>query len=581
MDNPSLAEHHPRAKTRFVTYLSLHWPLWVALAALWATTAIIQYLAALRTQGHLIYALDDAYIHMAMAKNLAQHGVYGVTRFEFSSSSSSPLWTLLLALCYFLFGVHESFPFIIDLVVSSLTLVAAYFLLNGIVNKKILMLGVLLALVFLTPMPLLIASGMEHPLHILFVILFLSSATRIITDDAESRNSSSLAILFLLCVGMVMARFESYALVFIVSGLLAIRGRWKIALGVLISAIVPLILYQMISVANGWRWLPNSILVRAGAQDSGINSMDSIVLVPLTSPQFRKFILTRWNTILDAPYLAVLLGSAVLILVYSWRRSKRFWTQEHVMLVSYILVVLAHVQFGRVGQFFRYEAYLIALGIFVLARCSVGLFGVLKQWMATSRARAVGGAIVLLLALQLTVPLLTRCIVALPLIPPASRNIYQQQYQMGLFLQRYYNDGTVAANDIGAICFLADVHLVDLVGLASADIYRLRESNEFNTDQVLNLCDRKQVSVVIAYALWLDFEGLSGFRRAWTRVGAWKINDNVVCGSDVVSFYAAKPDQERPLTENLRRFSMTLPPGVGYWVRSDVVPDSSGTRTLR
>jgi hypothetical protein len=147
---------------------------------------------------------------------------------------------------------------------------------------------------------------------------------------------------------------------------------------------------------------------------------------------------------------------------------------------------------------------------------------------------------------------------------------------MGLFLKRHYNGKTIAANDVGAICFLADIHLVDLVGLASADIYQLRQSNQFTTDQVLSLCDKKQVSIVVAYAVWLQFEGLLGYQREWKRVGAWKIEDDVVCGSNVVSFYAVHEAEEQPLIKNLQSFSMTLPPGVGFWVRSDVTSDSSG-----
>ena len=75
----------------------------------------------LLNDGHIIYALDDAYIHMAIAKNFSQKGVWGVTDEGFSSSSSSLLYTLLLSLI-FLFGPNEIAPLIINLVAATLFL---------------------------------------------------------------------------------------------------------------------------------------------------------------------------------------------------------------------------------------------------------------------------------------------------------------------------------------------------------------------------------------------------------------------------------------------------------------------------
>jgi hypothetical protein len=55
---------------------------------------------------------------------------------------------------------------------------------------------------------------------------------------------------------------------------------------------------------------------------------------------------------------------------------------------------------------------------------------------------------------------------SLVITPQASRNIYEQQYQMGMFLKRCYPGKAVAVNDICAVSYLADVRLVDLLGLA-------------------------------------------------------------------------------------------------------------------
>ena len=58
--------------------------------------------------GRYIYPLDDAYIHLSMARNFAEFQTWGITQYEFSSTTSSPLFTFLLALiikilfCYLL-----------------------------------------------------------------------------------------------------------------------------------------------------------------------------------------------------------------------------------------------------------------------------------------------------------------------------------------------------------------------------------------------------------------------------------------------------------------------------------------------
>ncbi len=48
------------------------------------------------TQGNFTYTLDDPYIHLALAENLARFGHYGLNVEEYSSPSSSILWPFLL-----------------------------------------------------------------------------------------------------------------------------------------------------------------------------------------------------------------------------------------------------------------------------------------------------------------------------------------------------------------------------------------------------------------------------------------------------------------------------------------------------
>ena len=59
--------------------------------------------------GHLIYTLDDPYIHLAVARNILLGG-YGVNATEFSSPSSSILWPWLLAVSEWL-GLGMAGPY--------------------------------------------------------------------------------------------------------------------------------------------------------------------------------------------------------------------------------------------------------------------------------------------------------------------------------------------------------------------------------------------------------------------------------------------------------------------------------------
>jgi hypothetical protein len=49
----------------------------------------------IKTHGHLVYSLDDPYIHLGLAENIAK-GHYGINLTEYSSPSSSILWPFLL-----------------------------------------------------------------------------------------------------------------------------------------------------------------------------------------------------------------------------------------------------------------------------------------------------------------------------------------------------------------------------------------------------------------------------------------------------------------------------------------------------
>src|SRR4029079_5892389 len=69
---------------------------------------------ALRLNGTFIYPVDDAFIHMELAKNLAFYGNWGINSHEFGAASSSILYTLILALLTKIFSAGMILPLVVN-----------------------------------------------------------------------------------------------------------------------------------------------------------------------------------------------------------------------------------------------------------------------------------------------------------------------------------------------------------------------------------------------------------------------------------------------------------------------------------
>ena len=129
---------------------------------------------------------------------------------------------------------------------------------------------------------------------------------------------------------------------------------------------------------------------------------------------------------------------------------------------------------------------------------------------------------------------------------------------MGRFVRRYYQNSTVALNDIGAVNFFADVHCLDLWGLANAEVAAAKRKHTYQVGDIDRLSKQTGPRIAIIYDDW--FTG--GVPLGWIRIGRWTIRDNVIVGSATVSFYAVEPGEARYLSESLSDFSSQLPADV-------------------
>lgn len=493
-------------------------------------------LATWRTSDHhFIYALDDTYIGMAMAKNLALHGVWGVSPYGFSSSDSSLLFPLLMAAGFKVAGVRIGVP----LVLSWLAGLAAIFAAGRIVARYLEPKGQMLALILLvlcTPLFVAGTIGMEHSLHVLLTLVFLAFFLR--EDEAES--GGRLGAIAAISALMVATRYEG--LFFVAAGVcvLAWQRRWKAAAAILAGAAIPVAAYAAFSMAHGGYWLPNSVALKGASGDHPGVAQAAANLAARVQENFS-----------EAPQVFVVLAAVAAAALALLRKERR--------VAQALLVVLGagclHLVLSGVGMYYRYDAYLFGASVVALA-CAFPA-------MRRSAGKAAFAA-AYLLELGSVGVLLIVCVAQIHMLPLIARNIYLRQWQMGRFVAEYYPDATVAANDIGAVNYLSHMHCYDLVGLANQEIFAARRSGGYTTQFLRDDAAAQHVDIAIAYDRWFgDPPGVPvggpPLPASWIRVAHWQIDDASIVGDSTVSFYAVDPAQAAPLRADLEQFAGTLP----------------------
>jgi hypothetical protein len=504
-----------------------------------ALTALVLARSYVTCDHHFIYALDDTYIGMAMAKNLALHGVWGVSPFGFSSSDSSLLFPLLMAAAYRIAGVNLYAPVVLSWIFGLASIFAAQRILAGFFSRK-WQTAALVLLVFGSLLFVVGVIGMEHSLHLLLTLLFLEFFMH---DPAEPLSMRRLLGLCAITALMVASRYEGLFFAAPAFCILALQRRWKPAIAVAIGAAAPVCSYAIFSLMHGGIWLPNSVALKgAGGDHPGLMQAGSNVLARIT------------ENFQEGPAVFLLLSVIALAALALRRRVPHLAAPLMLVLCAACL----HICLAQVGMYYRYDSYLFAAATIVIA-CM----------LPTLRATAVKPvfASAYLLTLASCALLLFTSFAQIHMLPIIARNIWLRQWQMGLFVEQYYPTANVAANDIGAVNYLSRIHCYDLVGLANQEIFNARRSGRYTTQFLRDDANAQHVQIAIAYDRWFgDPPGVPvggpPLPSGWIRVGQWKLPDYSIIGDKTVSFYAVDPSQAAGLRAALARFSASLPNGI-------------------
>jgi hypothetical protein len=527
--------------------------LLVAVMALWSVFAIYIQLCLLQTYGHLTNTTDDSYITMAVARNLAQNGTWGIQPGQFASLVSSPGWVLLMAAVFRLVGPAEWVPLAMNLFCATLLFVLIWAIFRSFRARPLSILLGLFLVLLLTPMVPVAFTGLEHILQACVDLAYVFAVGTALGEDAPpSRKRMALATLLWLSPVLTLVRYEGVFLIAAAGCVLLARKQFKAALLTGVLGMLPIVVSGLIFISKGWFFFP-STLIQKGNLPTG--RTPSQYVVKLGEAVFLN--LHNTNIHIDGAHLAVLMG--LVLLACLCLRQPMLSSRLGVMASLFVGAAFLHLELARLGWFYRYEAYLVCMGLVVLVLLTVQLpwqsLLLPQVWPKWVRAAPLSLSVALVME-----PLLDRAFNAHIETPLASRNNWEQQYQMARFLHTYYEGASVAANDIGAISFYSGTRCFDLTGLGDATVTRLIMDNRYDTSVIRGLTRQHSVKIAVAYEN--GFAGCGGLPHEWVKAGDWTIFDNCVCSDQTVSFYAVDPAELPALRGHLEEFMSRLPNSV-------------------
>ncbi len=499
--------------------------------------------------GHrYIYILDDVYIHMALARNFAELGVWSVNTSGFDSASSSILYTLLLSCLIKVFGDWEYYPLLLNVLFGYLTIFAVYRYFRDFGKLRDLpwVLWLLLPFSLLYMMALI---GMEHTIHMFLIVQALYYIQAGVQNEFKGKN-----LFFILFITFLLSlvRFESMFFTAALAFALFLRKDFLPAFAVLVAGFISILTFGLISVDQGGYFFPNSVMVKGNY------------------PEADHFLLSAWRIfsegILFNTSFYKCLFFPFLILTIHLLQKYRGDSWKHLLRNETAIIVVITV--GVLQSLFafmkyRYENYImIAVLLLVIPVISKAFNNVKKTRWTISKTLTIGSTAALVLIS------IYRFGYHHQPLQFSSKGINEQQVEMSRFLYRYYKGEKVLANDIGAISYFSHVQLLDMVGLGSTDIASMKVANKHKSRQeyisenkkfIRRYVAKENCRVAVIYPEW--FPG--GPPAEWIPVASWRSRGAYGPAIERIVFYAISPAEVQTLQRHLSAFD--LDPNVEQW----------------
>lgn len=522
----ALETSRPLSRRRIVVLCTLALVLSVAAAVL---GAILD-----RNGGTLVYSLDDPYIHLALARNIAAVH-YGINPGEAAAPASSILYPFLLSL-FVPLGIDRLAPLLINLAALSVSVVLLASIVLRLVSDEVpAWVAVVLTAVIALAVNLvgLVFTGMEHSLHVMLTLAVLYGVI-----VAAERRELPWWLMAALILGPLV-RYEGCAVT--LGGMVALlwlghRRRPLLAAAV---AVLALAAFSAMLWSLGLSPLPSSVLAKSVVAAAGVGgSLTGIVAAVLA-------------TLAALPATGMLIGllaAAIAVAVVAKLRSDPRSPAIAVGLFA-VIVAAGHLAAGRYNWLFRFEIY-------AFASVLLGTVYVYRHRLQSTRRALIAACAIAVVGL----PYL-RGITDTPL---SANNVFEQQYQMHRFVHDFYQR-PVAVNDLGWVAYDNPAYVLDLWGLGyePARVARFAAASAALAGKpaepwMSHLVEQRPVGLAMVYDEWFA----DALPAGWMRVARLWRGHASLTGQPSVSFYATAAAARADIDAALDRFAPTLPPGV-------------------
>jgi hypothetical protein len=472
------------------------------------------------------FPLDDAWIHMQFARNLAEGHGFAYNPGVSVSGSTAPLWTLVLAGAFALAGAHPALAKALGLVATLGTAWLAGRLAESWTGRSDL--GLLAAgLTALTgPMVWGALSGMEVSLAALLV-----TAALVLHATGRAWAAST-------ALGLgALTRPEAVLLV----PLLWLSGpvTWRRALRCFGPALICLAPWVAFNVATAGSPLPTtaSAKIEGGLVGFVGGLREPLRTTWLSRPWQFESDWVRWLWRMDA-LVPILLVPGLWWLGRRWGRAAL--VPAGALLLHPVAMALLAPYRGPDFQEGRYSIHLVPLAIVVAVTALAPLAspspsGGERKIAGRNRVAWVGA-----------VALLAGVLVALP--PAASRygwavqNIEAMQVHLGRWVAGHTPAGArLGLNDVGAIAYFSRREVVDVMGLVTPAIIPFRRDGEAG---VLRYLEQACPDYLIVFPAW--FPAITGRADLFRPIYRIKLDHNEVAGADEMVAYEAAWSRWRP-----------------------------------